>query len=301
MNNNSKVVQQSIEYIEERLGEDLTLKEVAQAVHYSEYHFHRTFLYWVGDTVTSYIRKRRLSKAAEALVYSDLKIVDVALQCGFGSHESFTRSFRKMYGMMPSACRKLDHPPFLVPIAQPKEVFAGLQNDEWRVYQMDARIEQFRAMRVIGYSITTAASEGNNTEIPAFWQNYMKEQLAYKIPGKLRPDVELGICSSLNTDGSFQYTIGFEVDRSTPVPDGMIELEIPETTYAIFTTPPVGQSDFVASIQSTWDNIYTNWFPTSGYEQIAAPDFEWYDKRCWPQEDKQIDIYIPVQPVSVNA
>ncbi|MMZ58134.1 Right origin-binding protein [compost metagenome] len=301
MNNNSELVRQSIQYIEERLGEELTLKEVAQAMHYSEYHFHRTFVYWIGDTVTSYIRKRRLSRAAEALVYSEQKIVDIALQYGFGSHESFTRCFRKMYGMMPSACRKLGHPPFLVPIAQPKEMLVGLQNDEWSVRQMEARIEQYHAMRVIGYSITTAASEGNNTEIPAFWQKYMKEQLAYKIPGKLRPDVELGICSSMNTDGSFQYTIGFEVDRNTPVPEGMVELEVPETTYAIFTTPPAGESDFVSSIQSTWDNIYTNWFPTSGYEQIAAPDFEWYDKRCWSQEDKQIDIYIPVQPVNVNA
>lgn len=302
MNNNSTLVQQSIEYIEKRLGEDLTLKEIAQAMHYSEYHFHRTFLYWVGDTVTSYIRKRRLSKAAESLIYSDKKILDIALEYGFGSHESFTRSFRKMYGMMPSECRKLDTPPFLVPIAQPKSMLAALQNDEWSVNHMETRIEKYRAMRIIGYSITTTVSGGcSNKDIPAFWQKYMKDKLGDKIPGKINPEVELGLCEPLNSDGSFQYIIGFEVDEKTVVPEGMTEYFIPEATYAIFTTPEAGERDFVSSIQSTWDNIFTNWFPTSGYEQIAAPDFEWYDKRCWPQEGKQIDIYIPVQPINVTS
>lgn len=299
MNSNSTLIQQSIEYIEQRLGEELTLKEIAQAMHYSEYHFHRTFLYWVGDTVTSYIRKRRLSKAAEALIYSDKKILDIALEYGFGSHESFTRSFRKLYGMMPSECRKLDMPPFLVPVAQPGLMLAALQNDEWSVHHMETRIEQYRAMRIIGYSIETTVSGGcNNTDIPAFWQKYMQEQLAPTIPGKQNPEVELGICTPMNSDGSFQYIIGFEVDEKTVTPEGMTEYFIADATYAIFTTPAANETDFVASIQNTWNAIYTDWFPTSGYEQASAPDFEWYDPRCWPQEGKQIDIYIPVQPVS---
>ncbi|MNI47238.1 Right origin-binding protein [compost metagenome] len=298
--NSSSIVQQSIDYIETRLGEELTVKDVAQAMHYSEYHFHRTFLYWIGDTVTSYIRKRRLSKAAESLVYSDQKIIDIALQYGFGSHESFTRAFRKMYGMMPSECRKLDNPPFLIPIAKPKEILYELQTNEWRVDPMEIRIEQFRAMRIIGFSITTATNDGENSkEIPAFWKTYMQQQLGTQVPGKLHPDVELGICTPLNSDGTFNYIIGFEVDENTVVPEGMTEYFVPETTYAIFTTPPAAASDFVASIQGTWDHIFTDWFPTSGYEQISAPDFEWYDERCWPQEGKQIDIFIPVQPVSV--
>ncbi|MNE21608.1 Bacterial transcription activator, effector binding domain [compost metagenome] len=127
----------------------------------------------------------------------------------------------------------------------------------------------------------------------------MQQQLGRQVPGKLHPNVELGICTPLNSDGTFNYIIGFEVDENTVVPEGMTEYFVPETTYAIFTTPPAAASDFVASIQGTWDHIFTDWFPTSGYEQISAPDFEWYDERCWPQEGKQIDIFIPVQPVSV--
>lgn len=54
--NQISVIQTSIDYIEKRLGEELTLSRVAQAMFYSEYHFHRTFQYFVGDTVMSYVR-----------------------------------------------------------------------------------------------------------------------------------------------------------------------------------------------------------------------------------------------------
>lgn len=295
-------IQQSIDYIEERLGEELSLAEVAKAMFYSEYHFHRTFLYFVGDTMTSYIRKRRLSKAAELLAYSDLKVLDIALHCGFSSHEAFTRAFRKMYGILPTECRRRGCPPYLVPKANPLRDFVAQISYDWGDYVMQYRIEQIPAMRILGFSIQTTTVEGENSkEIPAFWQKYMREQWGSRVPGKLHPNVELGVCSTLDEDGTFRYIIGFEVDEAAEVLEGMTEYRIPPATYAIFTTPPAGEADFTSSIQQTWDVIFTNWFPTSGYEQLAAPDFEWYDERCWPKEGKQIDIYIPVQPVGAKA
>ncbi|RCX16202.1 AraC family transcriptional regulator [Fontibacillus phaseoli] len=299
--NNFETIQQSIEYIESRLDEELTLKEVSQAMHYSEYHFHRTFLYMVGDTVTSYIRKRRLSKAAELLAFSNKKLLDIALECGFGSHEAFTRAFRKMYGILPSACRRLGRPPYIVAKAELQPLFDEKIYLERGEVNMEYRIETSQAMRVIGYGIQTTTVEGqNSTEIPAFWQAYMKDRLGEKVPGKKRPDVELGICTAMDEDGMFRYIIGFETDNVTEVPEGMVDYVIPEATYAIFTTPPVSQEDFTSSIQETWNQIFSEWFPSSGYEQACAPDFEWYDQRCWPKEGKQIDIYIPVQPAEAK-
>lgn len=297
--NQLKIIRKCIDYIESRLDEDLTLKGIAQAMHYSEYHFHRTFLHLVGDTVTSYIRKRRLSKAAELLAYTDRKVLDIALECGFGSHEAFTRAFRKMYGMLPTACRKLGAPPFVTAVAVPRLPFDDQffrKRGEW---DMEFKIEKYPAMRVIGYAIRTTTENGqNNREIPAFWQAYMKDRLGERITGKKYPDVELGLCGTIDEDGSFQYIIGFEADAGAAVPEGAVEYEVPEATYAIFTTPPANGEQFVDSIQQTWNEIFSDWFPSSGYEQACAPDFEWYDRRCWPEEGKQIDIYIPVQPAA---
>lgn len=295
--NHVEIIQQSIEYIESRLDEELTLKGVSQAMHYSEYHFHRTFLYLVGDTVTSYIRKRRLSKAAELLAYSNKKVLDIALECGFGSHEAFTRAFRKMYGILPTTCRRLGRPPFLVARFESRDPFDEQIFLERGEFHMEYRIETYPAMRIIGYAIQTTTADGlNSTEIPAFWQAYMRDQLGAKVPGKKRPEVELGVCTTLDENGTFRYIIGFETDDNTEVPEGMVDYTIPEATYAIFTTPPADRADFTDSIQSTWNKIFSEWFPTSGYEQAYAPDFEWYDQRCWPDKGQQMDIYIPVQP-----
>lgn len=300
--NQITIIQQSIDYIEERLGEELTLAEVAKAMFYSEYHFHRTFLYFVGDTMTSYIRKRRLSQAAEFLAHTDQKVLDIALRCGFSSHEAFTRAFRKMYGILPTECRRRGCPPYLVPKANPLRDFVAQISYDWGDYDMQYRIEQVPTMRILGFSLKTTTVDGENHEdIPAFWQKYMREQWNSRVPGKLRPNVELGVCTALDEDGTFRYIIGFEVDETAEAQEGLIEYRIPPATYAIFTTPPAGEADFTSSIQQTWDEIFTNWFPSSGYEQVAAPDFEWYDERCWPKEGKQIDIYIPVQPVSAKA
>ncbi len=300
--NQIRIIQQSIEYIEARLGEELTLAEVAKAMFYSEYHFHRTFLYFVGDTMTSYVRKRRLSQAAELLAHSDMKVLDIALHCGFSSHEAFTRAFRKMYGILPTECRRRGCPPYLVPRANPLRDFVAQISYDWGDYDMQYRIEQVPSMRILGFSLQTSTVEGeNHKDIPAFWQKYMREQWASRVPGKLHPNVELGVCTTVDEDGTFRYIIGFEVDETAEVQEGLTEFRIPPATYAIFTTPPAGEADFTSSIQQTWDEIFTNWFPSSGYEQVAAPDFEWYDERCWPKEGKQIDIYIPVQPAGAKA
>lgn len=297
--NQLTIIQQSVDYIEERLGEELTLAGVAKAAGYSDYHFHRTFLYFVGDTLSSYVRKRRLSKAAELLTGSELKVLDIALSCGFSSHEAFTRAFRKMFGKLPTECRKQGHLPCIVSKANLLQNLSTPINYDRRDYEMKYRIESLPSMRIMGFSMKTTTVEGENSkEIPAFWQQYIQGQWGRTVPGKTNPNVELGLCTTLHEDGSFLYIIGFEVSESTPVPKELTEYTIPATTYAIFTTPPASETEFVASIQQTWDDIFTDWFPTSGYEQIAAPDFEWYDERCWPKEGKQIDIYIPVQPLT---
>ncbi|WP_334077434.1 AraC family transcriptional regulator [Paenibacillus sanfengchensis] len=298
--NQMDVIRKSIEYIEARLDADLTLKGVASAMHYSEYHFHRTFLYVVGETVTSYIRKRRLSKAAELLAGSDSKLLDIALECGFHSHAAFTRAFRRMYGILPTACRRHGQPPFLYPKAEFADLCSDAQNyGKWGDYAMEYRIETCPEMRIIGYSIKTNTVDGENSrDIPAFWQKYMEERLGERVPGKKRPDVELGLCTAYEEDGSFHYIIGFEVEETTQLPDGMFEYRVPEAQYAIFTTPPANEEEFIESIQQTWNKIFAEWFQSSGYEQAYGPDFEWYDQRCWPKEGKRIDIYIPVQPAA---
>lgn len=95
-----------IDYIEEHLSEKLDLDIVANAVHYSKYHLHRTFTSSVGLTIHDYIKRRRLTEAAKLLVFSKKSIIEIALIAGYESQQAFTSIFKDMYKKSPNKYRK---------------------------------------------------------------------------------------------------------------------------------------------------------------------------------------------------
>lgn len=99
-------IRKSIEYIELNLDSKIELKDLADRVFMSKYHFHRVFHSVVGEPVAEYIRKKRLMEAAEELSNTDDKIVDIALKYQFSSQETFTKAFKKLYGMPPREFRR---------------------------------------------------------------------------------------------------------------------------------------------------------------------------------------------------
>lgn len=96
----------SLQYIEENLNGKIDLEELAKRVHLSKYHFHRIFHKISGESVTRYITKRRLEKAAEELARTERPIIDIALESQYGSQESFSRAFLKMHGLTPGKYRR---------------------------------------------------------------------------------------------------------------------------------------------------------------------------------------------------
>lgn len=107
MNNYEFVIKQTIMYIEEHLHESLTLEDIARQSNFSKFHFHRIFQSSAGMTITEYIRMRRLANASVALLYSNERILDIALYYQFESQESFTRAFKKIYKLPPGQYRRL--------------------------------------------------------------------------------------------------------------------------------------------------------------------------------------------------
>jgi AraC-like DNA-binding protein len=103
-------VGRALSFIEAHLTDDMDLTDVAAQASSSLYWFHRVFAAVVGDTLAGYIRKRRLNCAALQLVGTDRRIIDIALDHGFGSQEAFTRSFRDHFAMTPARYRRAGLP-----------------------------------------------------------------------------------------------------------------------------------------------------------------------------------------------
>ena len=100
-------IQNAIYYIEENLHRPICLDDVASAAGMSKYHFHRIFRTETGLPLQEYIRRRRLSGAAALLRGTDISILDISLYFCFESQETFTRTFKRYYGLPPAKYRKV--------------------------------------------------------------------------------------------------------------------------------------------------------------------------------------------------
>lgn len=105
--NTKQIIQKSIAYMEQHLEQPLTLADIASYAGFSPHHFHRLFRREIGLNIADYLRRRRLALAAQLLLHTETPIIDISLHCHFESQESFTRAFKKMYGIPPGRYRKM--------------------------------------------------------------------------------------------------------------------------------------------------------------------------------------------------
>lgn len=99
------VIHKSIEFIEDHLDQPLSLENVSKEAGFSKFHFHRIFKKYVGKSLIDYIRYRRISSSAQMLLYTNERILDIALYFNFESQEAFTRAFKSIYALPPAQYR----------------------------------------------------------------------------------------------------------------------------------------------------------------------------------------------------
>ena len=99
-------MQRVLAYLEAHLEGDVSLTALANRAGLSRFHLHRLFAKAVGETTAQFALRLRLGRAALLLLTSGDSVLDVALSCGFQSHEVFCRAFRRRFHMTPRDYRK---------------------------------------------------------------------------------------------------------------------------------------------------------------------------------------------------
>jgi len=104
---NSELITKALKYIRsQNKNSEITIEDVANHAGFSTDYFNRVFFAHTGFNIMEYVRFSRMRKATHLLRTTDRDILDIALECGYETHESFTRAFKKQYGVSPVEYRK---------------------------------------------------------------------------------------------------------------------------------------------------------------------------------------------------
>ena len=279
----------ALEYIEENLTDELDYSQISKIAFCSEYHFKRMFSFLAGISLSEYIRRRRLTLAAIELKNKNLRIIDIAVKYGYISADSFSRAFQNLHGILPSEARKED----AQIKAYPKMTFQlSIKGGN----EMNYKIVEKQPFKIVGFKKRVSmVFKGINPEIAD-----MTSLLTPEIIKQLKSisNVEpLGIISAstnfseerMEGKGELDHYIG--VASNSDDTASFDVLNVNSGTWAVFEA--IGP--FPETLQDVWGRIYSEWFPSSGYETVIGPEILWNENPDTGNPKYKSQIWIPVR------
>ncbi|MDT8324704.1 MAG: AraC family transcriptional regulator [Bacteroidota bacterium] len=306
-----------IDHIETHLQEPLRLETLAGIAAFSPWHFHRIFHAMVGETLSRFIQRLRVERAAMQLAGNPARSIgDVALDSGFASSQTFARAFRERFGMSASDWRAA--------------CVAGERNTGntiRKIRNTDRKIgdasrggnddladgnHQHRSIPMTRSVIPTVTVRdfpetpvayirhiGPYQADPELFGRLFGQLFTWAGPrGLLGPDTR--VMSIYHDDPNITDGAKLRTDVCISVPPGTAvdgpvgTLTIPAGRYA-FARVEVTSDQF----GEAWDAVCGDWLPDSGYEPADGLSFEIYhnDHREHPEGKHIVDIAIPVRPM----
>lgn len=283
-----KKMNEALKYIEDNLTNEIDIKEVSRLALSSEYHFARMFSFLAGVTLSEYIRRRRLTLAAFELINSSAKVIDIAVKYGYNSPDAFTRAFQSIHGVTPSEVKNHSHSLKAYPPMTFQLSIKGGSGMNYRVVEKEA-------FRVVGIKKRVPIIfEGVNPEIASMWESLNHEKI--KQMKELSNVEPRGLISAstnfsegrMEERGELDHYIGVATTKEAPA--NLVQLEVPALTWAVFEA--VGP--FPKTLQDIWGRIYSEWFPSSGYQLAEGPEILWNEEKDITAPDFRSEIWMPV-------
>ncbi|MDF7798794.1 AraC family transcriptional regulator [Pontiellaceae bacterium B1224] len=282
MKNYASRFERVLTYIEEHLDDALNVDVLSQIACFSKFHFHRQFSQYVGMGVGAYVRRLRLRRAANQLVFSDLRIIDIAFDAGFESPEAFARAFRQIGGQSPSAFR-------ISPQWRPWTERLRLPPKK-RTEEMNVKIVEFTETP-IAILEHRGAPELVNDSVLTFIEWRKQSGLS---PVKTSRTFGIAYDDPDATPAEdFRFDIGGEVIEPVPTnSQGVENRMIPGGRCAV--VHHLGSLDRIA--ESIYP-FYREWLPQSGEELRDFPMFFHYLNLPpdVPDHELMTDIYFPLK------
>ncbi|MGE7672748.1 AraC family transcriptional regulator [Lysinibacillus sp. NPDC094403] len=281
-------IQKAINYIEEHLLDDITMEQIAREVNSSVFHFQRTFSILTDMSIADYIRRRRLTLAAQELINTEQKVIELAYKYGYDSPEAFTKAFRKQHHVTPSEARKKQ---------------GQLQSYNRLVIQvslkgaepMKYKIVEKEKFQVVGVKRTYNCQNGENLRgISQFWIEMNSKNFDHQLIQLNNGSIKgvLGVCvpnTSQEQSGFIDYWIA--TDHVGEVGENLLSMEVPASKWVVFEV----HGPMPDAMQNTWKQIYSEWFPSNPYKAAGTAELEVYPDEDAYSPDSYSEIWIPIK------
>ena len=263
-------------YIEQHYNEDLTLEELSKVASFSKYHFHRIFKSIVGENVSDYIRRVRLSSTTLKFK-TNQKITKIALDSGYETNSSFSKAFKKHFGITP------------------KE-FSQNAKEKKGLKMLKAKIVDLEPVEVL-YVRKEGAYDKSAGEA---WELLMgfayKNKIKYKknLMGKNAMMFGIGHDNpNIIDEEKLRFDACISWDDKSVKPEGEIASKTIEGgKYAMFL-----HKGAYENLKATYDEI-GDWIVENNFEVRDLPMFEKYlnrDPRRTKPENLKTKIYVPLK------
>jgi AraC-like DNA-binding protein len=239
------------DYINDHYSEEISLADIARVSLFSPWYARRLFIEYTGITPADYIRKLRLTKSALRLRDENVKILDIALDLGFGSVDGYQRAFRREFGCNP---KEYANNPIPLQLFTPYGV--KFRYKERKEKTMGAKCVFMQVIDKPARKVIIKRGV-NATE---YWKYC--EEVGCDVWGILTSMKSLSgepVCLWLpkeyNKEGTSEYVQGVEVDLNYTgvIPDGFEVIELPAVKYLMFQGEPFAEEDYEQAISDIWE------------------------------------------------
>lgn len=260
MNEQEAAVARMTGYIEDHLLCRITASDLAKAAGYSQYHAARLFRSRVGLSPFEYIRRERMLRSAAALRKDKVKVLDVAFDYVFDSHEGFTRAFTQVFGINPKKFASHPRPdgwriPYRYLDRSKKEEDSGMQ----QTYVIFTQIVERPKRKLILLRSKKADNYFDYCEeigCGKSGDSYAWDLLS-EIKEALYEPAGLWLPENLRTQGTGIYAHGVEVgaDYTGGVPAGFDLIDLEPCKFLVFQGEPYNDQNFQEAVGLCMDRI----------------------------------------------
>jgi AraC family transcriptional regulator len=273
-------MQRVVSHVYEHLDEPLDLMKLADVAGMSAYHWHRIFHAMYGESLAAAVKRLRLHRAAGRLAQSAASVEEIAKSAGYPNVQSFTRTFKRVYGMPPVLYREQgNHTHF---IAAPERA-PGLGHD--------VEIHHLKSMRLLALPHV-----GSYMQVGQAFDQLFGRLAAL---GLARPGMRS--IALFHDDPSVVQESRL---RSHACAEGWGDGEVEAPLMVVQTAPgPYAVLTHMgpyATMKAAYQWLFGHWLVQSGREPADAPVFEEYmnSPRETSPRDLRTTICLPLLPVA---